>query len=105
MVRFAGAEPSKQPSKARKLGRCVNRLERKINGLAKSAEHLHRKEGKTAKSAGDIIILGNEIVPVCRQFVQNCLQQPIVELDLVTNLESLETAADELKASNPSHAV
>jgi hypothetical protein len=104
MKRFADVDASKQPSKAKKLGRCVDRFERKINGLAKSVEHLHRKEGKTATKAGDIIEHGKEVVQDCRQFLGDCLRHPIVEPGLVSRLESLEADADQLKALNPTIA-
>jgi len=105
IVRFATVPETKKASKAKKLGRYIDGLERKINGLAKSVEYLHRKEGKTAKSAGDIIEHGRGIVKSCREFLENCLQQPIVEPDVVACLECLEADADQLKALNPTQGV
>jgi len=104
-VRFATVPETKKASKVKKLGRCIDRLERKINGLAKSVKYLHRKEGKTAKSAGNIMKDGRGIVTSCREFLENCLQQPIVEPDVVTSLESLEEDADDLKALKPTQDV
>ena len=100
MKRFADVEASEKESKAKKLRNRVDQFECKINSLAKSMKLLHRKEGKTAQSAGDIVQRGKEIVQSCRQFVENCQQQPIVEPSLVTRLESLEADADQLTAAH-----